>query len=314
MSREILNKSRDINVQLAKSYDPKRVDAWTGWASTGNGHEVTVVNLAEPKLDGIRVVTIINKPHKEGVAFYSRNGRQLFMFAHLQAEILKFVARAADLFDERFAKGAVLDGEMVSKTGKFEDIAGAIHTKGVTANQARYFIFHAMPLEDFERGEDSEPQFTRSAMISRIIERMDPDYLQYHKGIIVENPADVAKAYKFYRAKGHEGVMLKQMHKPWSAKRSFTWMKIKPEETYDVVITGIKAGKGKYLGTLGALRYEYKGRECSTSGMSDAERDEWWKLHKNGKLVGQMVEVKCAGETNLGSLRHPRFVRFRDDK
>lgn len=315
MGKEIQNKARDINVQLAKGFDPHRIHQWDGWTDdeTEPGKEVTVIHVAEPKLDGIRVIAIVN-PAKDGVAFYSRNGRQLFMFAHLQVEILKFVLRAGDLFDERFLHGTMLDGEMVSKTGVFEDISGAIHTKDYTAKDARYYVFHAMPLEDFERGKDTEPQFVRAQMISRIIKRMKPEFIMHHAGIVLEKAADVMKAYAFYRKKGFEGVMVKQMHKPWSAGRSHTWMKVKPEETYEVVVTGIKDGKGKYEGTLGALRYEYEGKACSTSGMSDAERDEWWKLHKEGKLVGRMVEVKCSGVTNDGSLRHPRFVRFRDDK
>lgn len=315
MGREIINKARDINVQLAKGYDKDRVTQWDGWTPSecDPKQEVTVRVLAEPKLDGIRVIAIVN-PAKDGVEFFSRNGRQLFMFAHLQPEIIKFVLRAGELFDERFLHGTVLDGEMVSASGRFEDIAGAIHTKDHIATDARYYVFHAIPKEDFELGRDTEPQFERSQMIHRIFKRMKPKFLQHHAGIMLNKASDVMKAYEFYRQKGYEGVMVKQMHRPWSANRNHTWMKVKPEETYDVEIIGVKPGKGKYEGTLGALRYSYKGRECSTSGMTDAERDEWWKLHKAGKLNGRMVEVKCAGETNRGALRHPRFVRFRDDK
>lgn len=300
MGKEIKNKDRDIDVMLAHKYDPMRVGSWKH-------------TFVDPKLDGVRVIIIV-MPQKSGVFYYSRNGRQLRMFGHIDKEALKFVARAGEFYDERFLDGGVLDGEMTSESEDFGDISGAIHRIDHTAFDARFFCFHAMPLELFEKGEDDKSQYKRSRMIAKIVRRANMKLIHHHAGEQVFSDEEVQEAYKEQRKEGREGVMVKQMNQPWVAKRSHAWMKVKPVETYEIVVIGVKPGKGKYKGTLGALIYEYEGKECSTSGMSDKERYEWWKLHKKGLLAGRMAEVRSAGVTKHGALRHPRFVRFRDDK
>jgi DNA ligase-1 len=297
MPREIKNRALKFSVMLAHKYDKLRIHNWNHI-------------FVEPKLDGIRVI-IVADPKKEAVAFYSRNGRQLLMFAHLHKEVLRFVGRAA-LYDDRFERGAILDGEMTSESESFGAISGAIHRNNHTAFDARFACFAALPAEQFFKGEDDVPQFKRAKMIERICRRLE--FISHHSAVQAFDHEEVMDAWKAHEKDGYEGSMVKDYSKPWIGMRTHTWMKLKPEETYDVVITGVKAGKGKYEGSLGALRYQYQGKDCSTSGMTDQERDDWWKLHKKGKLVGRMVEVKCAGVTEKGSLRHPRFIRFRDDK
>jgi ATP-dependent DNA ligase len=64
--------SKNFNVMLAKTYAPERVDNWK---------EVWV----EPKLDGVRVIVVV--PTVGAVRYYSRNGRQLGMFTHLDQSL-----------------------------------------------------------------------------------------------------------------------------------------------------------------------------------------------------------------------------------
>ncbi len=285
---------------LAKGYDPSRIQLWKRIVS-------------EPKLDGVRVIAVC-KLHKRHVAYYSRNGRRLYMFAHIDKEVLKFVERAAEFYDERFESGAVLDGEMTHLSGEFGSISGAVHTKDYTEFDARFSVFHAMPLDLFHAGEDDTPQFKRMRMCRRVVERAKLKMIQHHTGVEVNSDDEVRRAFDAHRKAGFEGSIIKMSGEPWTAKRSHAWMKIKPKETYDAIVVGVKKGKGKYKGTLGAIIFNYKGKVCSTSGMTDKERDEWWNLFKKGGLKGRMVEVEAAEVTKHGALRHPRFKRFRDDK
>lgn len=88
--------------------------------------------------------------------------------------------------------------------------------------------------------------------------------------------------------------------------------KYKKEQTVDLIILGIKAGNGKYAGQVGALVCGYsplKPALCSVSGMDDATRA---KLSLND--IGRVVEIKYQYVGAQGGLRHPRFIRFRDDK
>lgn len=101
---------------------------------------------------------------------------------------------------------------------------------------------------------------------------------------------------------GYEGVVLRQKDR---------WIKVKPEETHDVVITGFCEGGGKHLGRLGFVTTT---QGDVGSGFSEEERVALWAEAEAGTLIGQMIEVSCMMLTPDGMFRHPRFVRMRPDK
>jgi ATP-dependent DNA ligase len=101
---------------------------------------------------------------------------------------------------------------------------------------------------------------------------------------------------------GHEGLVLRQ---------GDHWIKIKPEETHDVTITGYAEGRGKHLGRLGYVR---TAKGAVGSGFTDTERELLWADAKAGRLVGQVIEVSSMQFTLDGQFRHPFFVRMRPDK
>ncbi|KKN77756.1 hypothetical protein LCGC14_0357300 [marine sediment metagenome] len=89
--------------------------------------------------------------------------------------------------------------------------------------------------------------------------------------------------------------------------------KWKPVYTIDCVITGYTDGKGKYLGLVGAIKVSVAGREIAlVSGMDDLTRAE--VSLDNDKYLGRVVEVRYQCVGTKGRLRHPAFVRWRDDK
>lgn len=93
--------------------------------------------------------------------------------------------------------------------------------------------------------------------------------------------------------------------------------KWKPVKTVDCVVTGFVAGKGKYLGMVGALvvsLYTDTGivEVAAVGGFTDEER-EAISADCEGCL-GRVVEVEYQYVGSGGRLRHPRFKRWRDDK
>lgn len=115
----------------------------------------------------------------------------------------------------------------------------------------------------------------------------------------VKNPraADINTIMKRVVSQGYEGLVLR--------KRDLC-LKVKPFETYDVKVTSMNPGKGKYEGTLGALVTPMGN---VGTGMTDKVREELWKL-----TPPFVVEVKCMQLTKAGKFRHPRFIRVRWDK
>lgn len=138
-----------------------------------------------------------------------------------------------------------------------------------------------------------------------------------------------------------EGAMVKTLDGPYVKKKGSIWQKIKPEETKDLRILGAYEGEGKYQDQLGGVivAHPFEGRVVRVNvggGISDTQRSEWWAMCLRDadrikhadlpgpldsdyvamgcELIGRLLEVEFNEVTPDGSLRHPRAVRFRDDK
>ena len=105
-----------------------------------------------------------------------------------------------------------------------------------------------------------------------------------------------------------EGWVLKRYH-------YVKWYKLKRRRTIDLVVMGFTPGKGKYEGKIGSVRcgaFDQFGKLqeiCLCSGMTDEERDLF-----SEKDLGRTCEVQFQEVASLGRLRHPIFVRWRDDE
>lgn len=141
---------------------------------------------------------------------------------------------------------------------------------------------------------------------------------------------DKRSLYNRIILRGGEGVVLKNRHAAYGDQQ--LWVKVKNEETEDVVIMGYVSAKEmskksngdesitKYAaaGMIGAIqvgKYQSDGKlvEVATvSGMTDDVRRD---MTRNGKYyLAQVIEIKHNGREPTGRFRHPRFVRFREDK
>lgn len=115
---------------------------------------------------------------------------------------------------------------------------------------------------------------------------------------------------------GFEGIVVKSFMKTYYDKGAS--LKCKKFETVDVVVCGYVQGRGKYSDTIGALQVGYYDpdkdeviRISNVNCSTDAERNAWrdnWEDWKN-----TVIEVLCQ-EVTERSLRHPRYVRRREDK
>ena len=107
---------------------------------------------------------------------------------------------------------------------------------------------------------------------------------------------------------GIEGWVLKNYN-------NAEWYKLKPQKDIDVIVTGFQDGRGKYLGGVGALIVSVYIDDTLTeiakvSGMTDDIR---WDIDEE-KDLGRVCEIRYECLASKGRLKHPRFVRWRDDK
>jgi len=287
-------------------------------ATDSNDHQSKMkgTKRIECKLDGVRVLALCTK---NTVTLFSRNGKQFENFPDIEAQLNRVKHRISLETKGPF----VLDGEIVGES--FQALMKQAQRKdNVKTKDMNYYIFDVVPLADFERGFWNAQQHKRTLMLEINQAEIEAESnLRIMPGMNVD--LDTAEGHDVMRrfaedavAQGFEGIMIKSVDAPYECKRSSFWMKWKPVMTIDLNIIGFEEGTGRNLGRLGAIICEGVDNDRNIrvnvgSGLSDADRDEYW--HSRDDLLGRVVEVAADAVTQNQdgsySLRFPRFVRFR---
>ena len=266
----------------------------------------------EPKLDGVRVITICDVD-KDEVKMFSRNGKELMNFPRILEQF--------DSMLDQMSESMVFDGEVMSDD--FQTLMREIHRKGgAKTDDAVLNLFDCMPLEYFKEGSYPYALNTRKELLQSF---------QYGPNIsIVEFVAmdldddDGQKQFADYNRlcidKGFEGIMVKPITGIYECKRSSLWLKVKPFIEVSLKVIDTEEGTGRNVGKLGALIVEGTDMDKFIktnvgSGLTDEDRETFWQA--KDKLIGQIVEVRADAitqnqeATDEWSLRFPRFLRFR---
>jgi DNA ligase-1 len=285
-------------------------------AHDGANHEkkITGKKLLEPKLDGVRVVTIINAENKTA-SMYTRNGKLLENFGHITSALESNI----DLFE----RSLVLDGEMVSSS--FQALMKQVHRKSdVQSEDARLMLFDILPLSEFQKGKSVLGQKRRSNLLRSMKATFEKvGSIDIIPQIEVDLDTGVGEMqFKQYNKDaieaGFEGIMIKDVDAEYVCKRHVSWLKQKPFIEVSLTIVAVEEGTGRNVGKLGALVCEGEDDEKLIkvnvgSGFSDSDRDSFYQSRDT--LPGQVVEVRADAVTQnqdgTYSLRFPRFLRFR---
>lgn len=133
---------------------------------------------------------------------------------------------------------------------------------------------------------------------------------------LCHSESEVMSTYTAYRAAGFEGAMGKTLDHLYERRRAFSWMKIKPKETFDGHITSFNEAvseSGTPLGRVGSINVATEdGSTASPAGIPHALGRELWE--NQAKYLGQWIEFECMERDRKGGFRHPIFNRFREDK
>jgi DNA ligase-1 len=283
-------------------------------AHDGANHEKKIAGkkLLEPKLDGVRVLTIINRDNRT-VTQYSRNGKELENFTHITDGLKQFI----DSFD----RNMVLDGEIISTS--FQALMKQVHRKDdVKASDAVLMLFDIIPLSEFQKGKSTLGQRRRS----NLLKTFKPVFDQVGNiGVVPQTEVDLdgyvgeLQFIQFNKEaieNGYEGIMIKDIDAKYECKRSVSWLKQKPFIEVSLTVLETEEGTGRNEGKMGALVCE--GTEDGKlikvnvgSGFSDQDRDDFWSCRVDGQVVEVRADAVTQNQDGTYSLRFPRFLRFR---
>jgi DNA ligase 1 len=272
------------------------------------------IKLLEPKLDGVRCITVIDHESRT-VTQYTRNGKVLENFSHITNALAQHI--------DDFGRSYVLDGEVVSRS--FQDLMKQVHRKdNVEAGDARLAVFDIVPLSEFKMGRSVMGQRRRSRMLSEfkwLFDTLGSVDIVPQISVDLDTLIGLEEFKDYNRSmvnQGYEGIMIKTPDAAYECKRSTSWLKMKPFIEVSLEVIGVEEGTGRNKSRLGALICQGvdDGRDISVnvgSGFSDDQRKESWAAQDS--LIGQIVEVRADAVTQnqdgTYSLRFPRFLQFR---
>ncbi len=239
------------------------------------------------KIDGVRAI------YKDG-EFFSRGG---FVY-----EGLFFLKNQMQRFGMH---GKILDGELAIPGVPFQESSGLIRSK-LEAPKVIFYIF-----DDITRDLTFEHRLSR--LYEHNLKTRESDNIEVIRHRKVYDHEEINLHYNRALDLGYEGLVVKTLDHLYKNRRSYDWMKLKNISSEDLEVISLEEGTGKNKGLLGAVVCKYKDRTVNVgTGFTDVEREIFFKEPE--LIVGHIIEVLYHEQTETGSLRHPRYLRLRDDK
>ena len=272
----------------------------------------------ELKWDGYRAIAEVDK---KKVKLYSRNG-------------LSFNERYPTVADElaQLNLRAVLDGEvMVFNEDGRPDFQKLQHYDDNRHLPLVYYVFDILSLNNKDLKD--LPLTERKEILKKALPAND--VIRYSDHVEEKGKAFFEQVQK----KNLEGIMAKKADSTYvTGVRTREWLKIKHTHTREAIIAGYTEARGsrKHFGAL--ILGEYKNKKLhyighTGTGFTEKKLKEMWTMMQ--KLVidkspfeekvpvnspvtwirpAIVCEIKYSEITRDGVLRHPVFLRWRDDK
>lgn len=181
-----------------------------------------------------------------------------------------------------------------------------------------YAVVHdVIPYDDFINGF-CNIEYSLRELVALAIHGM---HYMHPTSFMIRSEAHADELFLEYTAKGHEGIIGRNPDGYWygAHKRNEDLWKKKIELSYDLEVTHVFKGAGKYSCTTGTIgcRFRVFGKDDGLldtvlcSGMTDNQRNTWWA--DPSSIIGKIVKVDAMTFTKNGLLREPRFKEVRAD-
>ena len=235
----------------------------------------------------------------------------------------------------------VLDGEVVvlddAGLPRFQELQKRVQltrasdlARAAAVRPATLYLFDLLGFEDFDLR--ALPLSSRKSLLQSILPRLGP--LRFCDHVESEGQA----LFEEVRRRGLEGIIAKKADSPYREGRSRHWLKIKADKTGDFVVVGFSPDKptrpgfgalqvagwdGDRLVHLGGVGSGFSQKLLTSVRatldailVTRAPVEPKPLTPKGTRWVEPRLvcEVRYTHLTEDGTLRHPVFLRFRDDK
>lgn len=247
----------------------------------------------------------------------SRQGKEFTGLDHIISDINKLP------FKNMFFNGELIrkNKDNLPDDENFQIGTGIINSDEIDKSCIKFVIYEMFPKEEFIKGESKltykQRRKTYLEPLSKEINELGLENIEVVP--LVYEGADQSKIQELLDkadADGWEGLMLNKDTK-WKNKRNNGILKVKSFKHADILCTDVIEGDGKYKGTLGLIKCDYKGNELGVgSGFTDEQRNYYWNNKED--IVGKIVQIKFKTETKNKqgglSVQFPIFQTIRIDK
>jgi DNA ligase-1 len=196
-----------------------------------------------------------------------------------------------------------LDGELWLGRARFEELSGIVRKSEPTDDEWRrvkYMIFE-LP--------DAPGTFTeRAARMREVVAKTNWPQLAAVEQFRVANRAALKRKLDEVVGGGGEGLMLHRADATYVTGRNNVLLKLKPVRDTEAVVIGHVAGKGKYLGMMGALRVRSAQGKVFLIGTGFTDQ-----VRKNPPPVGATITYTYRGFTKTGLPRFASYLRLREE-
>ena len=247
----------------------------------------------------------------------SRQGKEFTGMEHIIADINKLS------FKDMFFNGELIrkNEDNLPDDENFQIGTGIINSDDTDKTCIKFVIYEMLPKTEFLNGESKLTyKQRRKTYLNPLAEEIVTLGLENIEVVpLVYEGTDKSKIQELLDKAdndGWEGLMLNKDTK-WKNKRNNGILKVKSFLHADLLCTDVVEGDGKYKGTLGLIKCDYKGFDLGVgSGFTDSQRDYFWN-HRD-EIVGKIVQIKYKGETKNKqgglSVQFPIFEIVRNDK
>jgi ATP-dependent DNA ligase len=285
--------------------------------------------IAQEKIDGVRALVKISKL---GVVRVTTRGASVDA-PDTPIDITHRIPYLLDWEPVDGIKNCIFDCEITIDGLDSSQIAGVVSYKS-TVQVPDGLKFNVFDIIAYEGKTIFNSTQARRLTILQSLAHYFPSWMK-----TLPYVADTDRKYRFLDAvlsKGGEGIMLKNLDALYypDKRPSNVWYKVKKIDSVDAKIVGAAPPEMYYrdpktakadetrvtkpwqMGWFGALVYELEdGTQGTVSGFDDAEKQKM-SDSKHGikpEYIGRYMELKFMEKTKDKKLRHPRFIRLREE-